>query len=476
MGEETIVPSDKPERHIDPTPKNSNTAKQCNPYQEFNQDFKNFNPDFNGNYCDMSNSMGMMSPEMMSPDMMNGNMNMSPDMMDPSMMNMNYNGYTGDNSYDSPAYDNPGFENQYDNSFDNSFDNNPYGNNPYVNQCGDHMGGDQMNYMNGMSNGMDYGMGGHCNQMGGQMDGQMGDCNQMGGPDCNQMGGQYSNTNAPHLYEDIRVREWAEGEHPLETEWTFWYDKKPTAKKDAKKDRKDKDKDKKDKDRKDKNDKESKRERKDSGKENNPKENSKSSRSPDQQHNNADLLDDDEGAHDDEELAAHPDAEERGNYIDNLSRLGDFNTVESFYRHYAYLKRPQDMPRDFNLWCFRKGYRPAWEEFPEGGCWIIRIKRKTGQNYVNRMWESLLMGTVGEAFGIPDVVGCVLSTRAKDDVLSLWNNSNENPQVRFRIGEKLREILDLDAHALIQYKEHMSSIQDNSTFRNAKNYIFVDPQ
>ena len=34
------------------------------------------------------------------------------------------------------------------------------------------------------------------------------------------------------------------------------------------------------------------------------------------------------------------------------------------------------------------------------------------------MWEALLLAVVGEVFAIPDVVGCVLSTRPKDDVLS----------------------------------------------------------
>lgn len=114
-----------------------------------------------------------------------------------------------------------------------------------------------------------------------------------------------------------------------------------------------------------------------------------------------------------------------------------------------------------------------WEEFPEGGCWIIRIKRKVAQNYVNRMWENLLIACIGEAFEMPDVVGCVLSTRLKDDVLSVWNLSNRNTEARFRIGEKLKEVLDLDMNALIQYKDHMQSLQDYSTFRNAKNYMFA---
>jgi len=167
------------------------------------------------------------------------------------------------------------------------------------------------------------------------------------------------------------------------------------------------------------------------------------------------------------------DRKESDQYMEGLRQLGSFNTIEGFYRHYTYLLRPSEFPRDHNILLFRKGYKPMWEEFPEGGCWIIRIKRKVSQSYVNHMWENLLLACVGEAFEMPDVVGCVLSTRLKDDVLSVWNLSNRDSQARFRIGEKLKEVLDLDMNALIQYKDHMQSLQDYSTYRNAKNYMFA---
>jgi len=167
------------------------------------------------------------------------------------------------------------------------------------------------------------------------------------------------------------------------------------------------------------------------------------------------------------------DRKESDQYMEGLKQLGSFNTIQGFYRHYSYLLRPSELPRDQNLLLFRKGYKPMWEEFPEGGCWIIRIKRKVSQSYVNRMWENLLLACIGEEFEMPDVVGCVLSTRLKDDVLSIWNISNRDTPARFRIGEKLKEILDLDMSALIQYKDHMQSLQDYSTYRNAKNYMFA---
>jgi len=193
----------------------------------------------------------------------------------------------------------------------------------------------------------------------------------------------------------VQAGEHAEGESPLETAWTFWYDKKTSDKKESEQ------------------------------------------------------------------------------YMEALKQLGTFNTIEGFYRHYSFLLRPSELPRDHNVYLFRKSYKPMWEEFPEGGCWIIRIKRKASQNYVNHMWENLLMACIGEAFEMPDVVGCVLSTRLKDDVLSVWNLSNRGTSARFRIGERLKEILDLNMTALIQYKDHMQSLQDFSTYRNAKNYMFA---
>eukprot|EP00403_Amphidinium_massartii_P036747 CAMPEP_0178436346 /NCGR_PEP_ID=MMETSP0689_2-20121128/34392_1 /TAXON_ID=160604 /ORGANISM="Amphidinium massartii, Strain CS-259" /LENGTH=255 /DNA_ID=CAMNT_0020058439 /DNA_START=64 /DNA_END=827 /DNA_ORIENTATION=+ len=167
------------------------------------------------------------------------------------------------------------------------------------------------------------------------------------------------------------------------------------------------------------------------------------------------------------------DKKDSDQYMEGLKQLGSFNTIQGFYRHFAWLQRANEFPRDHNILLFRKGYKPMWEEFPDGGCWIVRVKRKLSPGYINRMWENLLFACIGEAFAMPDVVGCVLSTRMKDDVLSVWNLSNRKTDARFRVGEKLKEILDLDMNAMIQYKDHMQSLQDYSTYRNAKNYMFA---
>lgn len=46
-----------------------------------------------------------------------------------------------------------------------------------------------------------------------------------------------------------------------------------------------------------------------------------------------------------------------------------------------------------------------------------------------------LFACVGERFGEPDIVGVMLSTKMREDFLSVWNCDNvKNPDTRFNIG------------------------------------------
>ncbi len=47
---------------------------------------------------------------------------------------------------------------------------------------------------------------------------------------------------------------------------------------------------------------------------------------------------------------------------------------------------------------FRKGKKPMWEEFLEGGTWIIHFKKRE-YDILNKKWEALLMGKRGVWWG-----------------------------------------------------------------------------
>jgi len=164
----------------------------------------------------------------------------------------------------------------------------------------------------------------------------------------------------------------------------------------------------------------------------------------------------------------------RTNYKDfesGLKTLGTFKTVEGFWRHYSWMKSADNLPKDYNIFLFRHNNVPAWETFPDGGMWIIKVRK--GNGVITRLWEELCFAAIGELFEEPDVAGVMLSSRGRDDNLSVWNSDNSNPEVRFNLGEKLKEILNLDESTLFEYKFFKSAIRDGSSFRNAKPYVYA---
>ena len=75
-----------------------------------------------------------------------------------------------------------------------------------------------------------------------------------------------------------------------------------------------------------------------------------------------------------------------------------------------------------NMYLFRDGpnMAPMWECFPNGGCWILKIKKKSsGPSVLGKMWQDIVFATIGEMFEEPDVVGVGVSIRTREDLISV---------------------------------------------------------
>jgi len=163
--------------------------------------------------------------------------------------------------------------------------------------------------------------------------------------------------------------------------------------------------------------------------------------------------------------------ENLANYEKNLTKLGQVNSIESFWRMYSNLQSPDAIPKDHDLFLMRQQLIPAWESFPNGGCWILKVRKRNG--IINRLWEELLFATVAELFDEADLVGVGVATRTKEDVISVWNRDNTVKETHMKIGEKLKSILNLDHSTQVEYKPFRMAIQDGSSFRNAKPYFYA---
>jgi len=154
-------------------------------------------------------------------------------------------------------------------------------------------------------------------------------------------------------------------------------------------------------------------------------------------------------------------------YENNISLLGSFDTIEGFWSIYSHLKRPNDIPQNTDYHLFRKGIRAIWEDADNenGGKWMIRLKKGLASYY----WERLIIALIGEQFPV-DVLGAVVSVRFNDDIISLWNRTGNDSEIRHKICCDICSALELPPDTKLEYKLHKESLNDHSSFRNTVIY------
>ncbi|KAK2946334.1 putative Eukaryotic translation initiation factor 4E [Blattamonas nauphoetae] len=142
-------------------------------------------------------------------------------------------------------------------------------------------------------------------------------------------------------------------------------------------------------------------------------------------------------------------------YINALHNLGSFSTIEDFWKLISNICTVDNLPRDVNLNCFREGYRPMWEELPEGGSWVLKYRERT---FRVPLWEDLLMHVIQESFEEPEVVGIGLNIRQKEDCLSIWIRT-ATPEIKARVENYFRLLLNLDRSVALEFKSHATSLR-----------------
>ncbi|KAK7603131.1 hypothetical protein V9T40_003130 [Parthenolecanium corni] len=140
-------------------------------------------------------------------------------------------------------------------------------------------------------------------------------------------------------------------------------------------------------------------------------------------------------------------------YDQNLKLIGKFGSVEQFWAIYGHLVRPSELPSQCDFHLFKLGIKPMWEDEAnsKGGQWIVRLKK----GLVSRCWENLILAMLGEQFMVGDeLCGSVVSTRLKEDIITVWNRTASDISTTTRIRDTLRRIMNLPPNTSLEYKTH----------------------
>ncbi|CAM9239833.1 unnamed protein product [Phaeothamnion confervicola] len=142
----------------------------------------------------------------------------------------------------------------------------------------------------------------------------------------------------------------------------------------------------------------------------------------------------------------HKVTNSKGQWGDNMQCVADFNTVEDFWRYYNNIPRPSQVFYDgqtrkrvgdrtvdgYSL--FKEGIKPEWEDEANanGGEWSCRKSMPIMQ--VDRFWENLVLGCIGETIDPgDDVCGVRVVDKSKGSQslyrLELWLR-RKDPQTR----------------------------------------------
>ena len=104
-------------------------------------------------------------------------------------------------------------------------------------------------------------------------------------------------------------------------------------------------------------------------------------------------------------------------YASGIKSLGTFGTVEDFWAYYTHIVQPNDLPLSTDLYLFREGISPMWEDpaNEKGGRWILRMKK----GFASQAFEDLAMWFIGEQFEQDSlqINGLAVSIRLQEDVL-----------------------------------------------------------
>nr|ODN86346.1 hypothetical protein L203_04047 [Cryptococcus depauperatus CBS 7841] len=158
-------------------------------------------------------------------------------------------------------------------------------------------------------------------------------------------------------------------------------------------------------------------------------------------------------------------------YEKEIRRVATFGSIESFLHLYSHLTPVNELPAVTDVLVFvSRISRPGiWEEMREGGRFTIRLVYPI----IPVLYESLLLALIGDQFDESDsVVGCVLSMRQQEGILSVWVEEESGSVRNGSLKQKILTFLNLPPTTTCDYRANRALLENaNKPHTSAGNIV-----
>jgi len=141
------------------------------------------------------------------------------------------------------------------------------------------------------------------------------------------------------------------------------------------------------------------------------------------------------------------------NWNDEFFEVSDIDTIEKFWTVQNHISLPDKISHKSrpNMYLFRKGVRPTWEDEANvgGGSWTLIIPKAKRFELLNKLWFEMMIAVVGNAFPqeFDDKInGILVQRRQKEDRISLWVKDFADEQLQNNIGNWMKETMGLSRY------------------------------
>lgn len=154
-------------------------------------------------------------------------------------------------------------------------------------------------------------------------------------------------------------------------------------------------------------------------------------------------------------------ADRNKEWEDCLKQVALFDTVEDFWALYNHIQTASGLNWGSDYYLFKEHIRPMWEDEHnvKGGRWLVVVDKQKRQQLLDHYWLELLMAIIGEQFEDYGefICGAVVNVRQKGDKVSLWTRDAERDDVNLRVGQVLKQKLDIPDQDQLRYEVHKDS-------------------